>query len=82
MFGVFARIMLGILGFIEGGMRALMKGVGLNSDMQTVILIFVIVMFLLGVLRLLHGRIRLTVSLILILVLAHTLEGIARGSLG
>ena len=81
-FGTFARIMLDILGFIEGGLRSLMKGAGLNSDVQTVILIFIIAMFLVGVLRLLRGRLRTLVALVLILVLAHTLEGIARGSLG
>ena len=82
MFGTFARVMLSILGFVEGGLRSLMKGAGLNSDMQTVILIFVVAMFLVGALRLLRGRIRTSVALLLILVLAHTLEGIARGSLG
>ncbi len=81
-FGTFARIMLGALGFIEDLLRGLMKGAGLNSDIQTVILIFVIAMFLVGVLRLLRGRLRTSVALVLILVLAHTLEGIARGSLG
>ena len=81
-FGTFARIMLSILGFIEGTLRALMKGAGLNSDVQTVILIFIISMFLVATLRLARGRIRMSLALVFILVLAHTLETIARGSLG
>jgi hypothetical protein len=80
--GSFARVMLSVLDFIEDGMRTLMNGAGLRSEMQTVVLIFVITMFLVGVLRLLKGRIRTSVSLILVLVLAHTLERIAHGPLG
>ena len=81
-FGTFARIMLSLLGFIEGTLRSLMKGAGLNSDVQTVAFIFIISMFLVATLRLARGRLRMSLALLLILVLAHTLETIARGSLG
>ncbi len=81
-FGTFARIMLSILGFIEGALRSLMKGAGLNSDVQTVILIFIVAMLLVAILRLLRGRIRTSLAWLMLLVLAHTLETIARGSLG
>ena len=80
-FGTFARIVLSILGFIEGSLRSLMKGAGLNSDVQTVVFIFIISMFLVATLRLARGRLRMSLALLLILVLAHTLETIARGSL-
>jgi hypothetical protein len=45
--------------------------------MQTLLLIFMLALFLLGVLRLLKGRLRMTLALLLILILAHTLEHIA-----
>ncbi len=78
----FAQLMLGTLGLVEGGLRGLMKGAGLNADAQTVLMIFLLAVFLVAVLRLLRGRLRTLMALLLILVLAHTLEGIARGSLG
>ncbi len=77
--GAFARIVLDVLDGAEDGLRALLKDVGLSSDLQTAIFIFVVVMFLLGVVRLLRGRIRSSAALFLILVLAHTLERIAHG---
>jgi hypothetical protein len=73
----FARVMLEGLDFIEGGLRALMSGAGLGNEMQTLLLIFMLALFLLGVLRLLKGRLRMTLALLLILILAHTLEHIA-----
>jgi hypothetical protein len=78
----FARFILGVLEFVENELRALMHGAGLSLDMQTVVLIFILVMFLVGVLRLLGGRLRLTIALVLILILAHTLAGVASGPLG
>ncbi len=80
-FGTFAKITLSILGFIESALRSLMKNAGLNSDVQTVLLIFIISLFLVATLRLARGRVRMSLALLLILVLAHTLETIARGSL-
>ncbi len=80
--GTFARVMLSVLGFIEDTLRGLMKSAGLHNDVQTVLLIFIISMFLVATLRLARGRIRMVLALLLILVLAHTLETIARGSLG
>ena len=77
--GAFARIVLSVLDGAEDGLRVLLRDVGLSSDLQTAIFIFVVVMFLIGVTRLLRGRIRSSAALFLILVLAHTLERIAHG---
>jgi len=77
-----AHFVLNVLVTVEGWLRALMKGVGLGIDVQTVVIIFILSMFLVGVLRLLGGRLRLTLALVLILILAHTLAGIANGPLG
>jgi hypothetical protein len=78
----FSHFILNLLIVVEGWLRALMKGAGLSIDVQTLIIIFILSMFLVGVLRLLGGRLRLTIALILILILAHTLAGIANGPLG
>ena len=78
----FVRLALGILGAIEGGFRALMSGVGLSSDVQTLLLILLLATFLFGVLRLLRGRIRTLVALTLFLVLAHTLGQIVQEPVG
>jgi hypothetical protein len=73
---------LGLLELVEGWMRELMHGAGMSLDVQTVVLIFILVMFLVGVLRLLAGRLRLTIALVLILILAHTLAALSTGPLG
>jgi len=73
----FARLLLDLIEIIEAGLRGLMSGAGLRSDMQSVLMVVLLVVFLFGVLRLLKGRLRLSAALILILVLAHTLEHIA-----
>ena len=78
----FSHFTLNLLDTVEGWLRALMKGAGLSIDVQTVVLIFILCMFLVGVLRLLGGRLRLSIALVLILILAHTLAGIANGPLG
>jgi hypothetical protein len=80
--GAFSRFVLNILQVVEGSLRALMHGAGLSLDVQTVVLIFILAMFLVGVLRLLGGRLRLAVALVLILILAHTIAGIGSGPLG
>jgi hypothetical protein len=80
--GALAHFTLNILVTVEGWLRALMRGAGLSLDVQTVIIIFILTMFLVGVLRLLGGRLRLGIALVLILILAHTLAGIANGPLG
>jgi hypothetical protein len=77
-----SHFILNILIIVEGWLRALMKGAGLGVDLQTLVLLFILSMFLVGVLRLLGGRLRLTIALVLILILAHTLAGIANGPLG
>jgi hypothetical protein len=78
----FSRFTLGLLEMVEGWMRALMHGAGLSIDAQTVVLIFILVMFLVGVMRLLGGRLRLALALLLILILAHTLAAVGSSPLG
>ena len=78
----FSRSIMGALTWTEGMMRALMHGAGLSVDVQTVLMIFIVVMFLVGVLRLLGGRLRLTIALVLILILAHTLASLGSSPLG
>jgi hypothetical protein len=78
----FAHFTLGLLEMVEGWMRSLMHGAGLSLDTQTVVLIFILVMFLVGVLRLLGGRLRMAIALVLILILAHTLAALSGGPLG
>ena len=77
----FARFILVGMDWGEGTLRAMMHGVGLGVDIQTVLVVFVICTFLLGVLRLLKGRLRMASALILFLFLAHTLERIAHSPL-
>ena len=77
----FARFILVGMDWGEGRLRAMMHGVGLGVDIQTVLVVFVICTFLLGVLRLLKGRLRMASALILFLFLAHTLERIAHSPL-
>jgi hypothetical protein len=77
-----AHFVLGLLEMVEGWLRALMHGAGMSLDVQTVVLIFILVMFLVGVLRLLGGRLRLAIALVLILILAHTLAALSGGPLG
>ena len=74
----FVRLALTVLGAIEGTLRALMAGAGLSRDVQTVLLILLLAIFLFTVLRLLHGRIRMAAALTLVLVLAHTLGQIVQ----
>jgi hypothetical protein len=78
----FSRFIMGLLEMVEGWARELMHGAGLSLDVQTVLLIFVLSMFLVGVLRLLGGRLRLMIALVLILILAHTLASLGSGPLG
>ena len=75
---IFVRMVLAVLGAVEGGSRALLSGAGLSSDVQTLLLILLLTTFLFGVLRLLQGRIRLLAALTLFLVLAHTLGHIVQ----
>ncbi len=77
-----SRFVLGLLQGAEGFMRAMMHGAGLSIDMQNLIMIFILVMFLVGVLRLMGGRLRMTIAILLILILAHTLAGLGNAPLG
>jgi hypothetical protein len=78
----FVHFILTGLDLAEGFFRNQMRGAGLSLDVQTVIMIIILSLFLVGALRLLGGRIRLAIGLVLILILAHTLAGIANGPLG
>jgi hypothetical protein len=64
---------------IEDGVRFLSAGLGLNNEAQTLVLLFILAMCLLGTIRLLHGRLRTLLAFLLILILVHALEHIARG---
>jgi hypothetical protein len=75
---LFAGIIVGGLDLTENGLRFLLSDVGLGADVQTVTLIFIELMFLLGVLRLLRGRFRLILVMLMLLLMAHTLGRIAR----
>ncbi len=74
----FARVVLGALDVVEGGLRSLMSGAGLSADVQTLLLFVLLVLFLFAVLRLMKGRLRLLLALTLILILAHTLGHLAQ----
>jgi hypothetical protein len=76
--GLFAGLVLAGLTMIDGALRYLLSDVGLGSEVQTCAVIFIQVTILLGVLRLLRGRIRLLLAMILMLLLAYTLGRIAR----
>ncbi len=78
----FSHFTIGLLDLVEGWMRELMHGAGMSLDLQTVVLIFILAMFLVGVLRLLAGRLRMAIALVLILILAHTLASLSGGPLG
>ncbi len=78
----FARFTLAALAMVEGWFRALMKDAGVGIDVQTVLMIFILIMFLVGVMRLLGGRLRMTLAFVLILILAHTLAAIGSAPLG
>jgi hypothetical protein len=78
----FVHFILNALDISERFFRGLMKGAGLSLDVQTVVLIIILSLILIGVMRLLGGRIRLVLGLVLILILAHTLAGLGNGPLG
>lgn len=79
--GVFAAFILDCLDFLERGMKALMHGAGIGPDVQTLLVIFILSMFLVGVSRLLRGVLRFCLGLTLILILAHTLAHLAHGGM-
>jgi hypothetical protein len=75
----FARIVLDVLDTAESVLRGLMSNAGLTSDLQTLLLLLMLSVFLFGALRLLKGKLRTIVSFTIVLTMAHTLEHIARG---
>ena len=74
-----ARLVLTALETIEGGLRALMATGGLSADVQKLLLLALLAVFLFACMRLLKGRLRSAASSILVLTLAHTLEHLGRG---
>lgn len=78
---VLAGFILDSLDFLEGGLKVLMHGTGIGPDVQTLLLIFILSMFLVGVLRLLRGAARFCLGLTLILILAHTIGHLAHGGM-
>jgi hypothetical protein len=68
------RILMAGIEFGEGGLRTAMQDIGLSVDNQTLLLLFLLSSALVGTIRLVTGRIRIGIALVLILILVHILE--------
>ena len=79
MLAMLARLVVTTLETLEDGLRALMATGGLSTDIQMLLLLALLAIFLFACLRLLKGRLRSAVSSILVLTLAHALEHLGRG---
>ncbi len=79
MFAMLVRLVLNALATVEGGLRALTSSAGLGNDVQTLLVIVILAVFLFAGLRLLKGRLRSAVSFVLLVTLAHTFEHLAIG---
>ena len=78
----FASSILGALTWCEQAIRGTMNEAGLHGgDLQTLILIFMVGSFLIAVSRLLRGRIRSALVVVLMLTLAHVVSSVAHGSI-
>jgi hypothetical protein len=75
----FASAIINALQWGEGSARSTMSSAGLHGDLQTVVLIFVVGTVMLAVSRLLHGRLRTGLVLVLMLTLAHVCSTVAHG---
>lgn len=64
---------VGVLGAIDGGLRRLLGEAGVDGQMQTIIIVIITVMFIIGVLRAFGGLIRILLALFLILLVLHLL---------
>jgi hypothetical protein len=76
-----SKWILASMDWAESSLRSSMHAGGVGVDLQTVLILFVICMFLWGALRLFKGRLRTSVALFLFLFLAHTLERLGHGPL-
>ncbi len=65
--GVFA----GVFGVIEVALHRFMNSIGVPANLQTVIVIIIAVLFIVAVLRLFGGVLRLLIAVLLILFLIH-----------
>ena len=77
----FASFILGALVWCEHSARGTMTAAGLHGDLQTLVLIFVVASFLIAVSRLLRGRLRSGLVVVLMLTLAHVVSSVAHGSI-
>jgi hypothetical protein len=74
-----ASAIINALQWCEGSARTTMGSAGLHGDLQTVVLIFVVATVMVAVSRLLHGRLRSGLVLVLMLTLAHVCSTVAHG---
>jgi hypothetical protein len=77
----FAGAVLSALVWIEEAARYTMSSAGLHGDLQTLVLVVVVATFLLGVSRLMSGRIRASLVVVLMLMLAHVCSSVAHGAI-
>ncbi len=76
-----AGAILNVLVWIEVTARYTMSSAGLHGDLQTLVLVVVFTTILLGVSRLMSGKIRASLVLVLMLMLAHVCSSVARGGI-
>ena len=74
-----ASFILSVLEWFEHAARGSMTAAGLHGDLQTLVLIFVVATILIAVSRLLRGRLRSSLVIVLMLTLAHVVSSVAHG---
>jgi len=77
--GQFMSFVIGCLEWCETSARNTMSSAGLHGDLQTLVLIFVVATVMLACSRLLTGRLRSGLVIVLILALAHVCSTVAHG---
>jgi len=77
--GQFMSFVLGALEWCESSARGTMSSAGLHGDLQTLVLIFVVASVMLACSRLLTGRLRSSLVMVLMLALAHVCSTVAHG---
>lgn len=63
----------GIFGVIEGALRQLLNQLGVGRDLQSIVILVVMVLFIVAVLRLFGGVFRILILVFLILLALHIL---------
>lgn len=77
--GKFMSFVIGAMEWCETSARNTMSNAGLHGDLQTLVLIFVVASVMLACSRLLSGRLRTGLVLVLTLALAHVCSTVAHG---